>query len=91
MQITNIRVGEAMTSEYGAVLLFTLEKRLMSLQNHWKKCWCWMTKRLHGLVTKESLMRSLSNGVSPSLPIRRSVRTSLLPAGMKNWLAGMSC
>jgi transcriptional regulator with PAS, ATPase and Fis domain len=90
MQITNIRVGEAMTSEYGAVLPdTTLEEAVnVLLQNHWEEVLVLDDrKRLHGLVTKESLMRSLSNGVSPSLPIREVCQRDIITTGWDEELA----
>ena len=58
----------------------TLEEAVdVLLQNHWEEVLVLDDrKRLHGLVTKESLMRSLSNGVSPSLPIREVCQKDII-------------
>lgn len=81
LRITDLRVGEAMTRDYGLVDHNTPLQTVLDLilENHWGEVVVITGDReFDSLVTKEHLLRSIANGMPKDLPIKAICRSRII-------------
>lgn len=81
MKLSKIRVAEALSCEFGCVGEGVPVKQLVKLmlENHWNEVM--VTSDAHnfcGMITKERLMKKISDGVSPRLPVKEICCRSMI-------------